>query len=331
MYIPAPPAPRRSWVGAIFTTLAVTLLGCSLTLNFWLLVAGGLAAMAGGQGPTRSDVVLAGDVTKKVYQIDVTGVIDDQTEKRIMRLLKQAEDDSFTQALLIHIDTPGGTVTASDNIYQALRSLKTRKNLPVVITQGGLATSGGYYISAAGDKVFASRTTLTGNIGVIMQRFNVSKLMEKYGIEDATIISSGADFKDAGSMFKPEDPKERAYLQSLMDSAFVIFKQVVKDGRGAALTQSIDTIANGKVYTAAEAKQLGLVDGTGGHDEAVAYLKTLPGLASLHLVKLEEPPSLASLFGVKSNLSGSDAKLEISRSLLESVVAPRPLYLWRGQ
>lgn len=315
------------------TTLAVTLLGCSVTLNFWLLAFGGLAAMVkgGGEVGAKTEVVVAGDVTKKVYKLNVTGVIDETLEKQFLRLLKRVEEDTTTRGVLVHVDSPGGTVTASDNIYRALTSLKKRKNLPVVITQGGLATSGGYYISAAGDRVYASRTTWTGNIGVIMQRFNVSKLMEKWGVEDATLVSSGADFKDAGSMFKPENAKDRQYLQGLMDSAFDEFKQVIQSGRGSALKRPIGEIANGKVFTAEEAQTLGLVDGTGGQDEAVAYLKSLPGLGSLHLVALEEPPTLAALLGVKGNLGGGEAKIEIPKTLLETLTSPRPLYLWRGE
>lgn len=337
MYMPS--VRRESSLGAkLFTGFMVTLLTCSLTLNFWLLVFGGLAALAGsgggGSSPGgRSDVLIAGDSTRKVFLIEVTGVITDETQQRFARLLKEATDDPAIKALIVHVDTPGGTVTASDEIYQAIVRARKSKSIPVVVTQGGIATSGGYYISAAADRVFANRTTWTGNIGVIMQRFNVSKVMEKYGIEDATLVSSGAKFKDAGSMFKPENAEQREYLQSLMDQAFATFKQVIVAGRGAALKKPIDEIANGKVYTADEALALGLIDGTGGRDDAINWLKNSHSLTGMELIRLDETPTLGSLLGLSSKLTGAGAgttKLELDASVLEPFLTPRPLYLWRG-
>lgn len=320
----------RSFASAILTTFAITILGLSLTLNFYFLVVAGVSSLAGSASPSRSDVLISGDLGQKIYRLEIKGLITDQTHLQFARLLRQVREDATTKALLIHIDTPGGTVTASDEIYQLLRKFRTDTNLPVVITQGGLATSGGYYISAAGDRVFSHRTTLTGNIGVLMQRFNVAKLMDKYGVEDATITSTGATFKDAGSMFREEKPAERQYLQSLMDQAFTTFKDVVVEGRGKNLTAPINDIANGKVYTALEALKLGLVDEVGGQDAALAWLAAKHGLTAPHLVRLEETPSLASLFGLSTSLKSGETRVDIAREAVDSILSPRPMYLWRG-
>lgn len=338
-YFPPPPPPpawayprQRSFAGAIFTTLAVTVFGVSLSINLYILVFAGLSSLgsASTAGLARTETVVSGDLKQKVYQVDVVGLIMDEMTAKVARHLKQAEADPDLKALIIHVDSPGGTVTASDDIHRLLTEFKKRRSIPVVVTQGGLAASGGYYISAAGDRVFASRTTLTGNIGVIMQRFNVSKLMEKWGVEDATIVSSGATFKDAGSMFKPESPADRAYLQDVMDQAFTIFKDVVAQGRGKRLTQNIDQIANGKIYTAADALKLGLVDGTDGREGALAWLKTTHALSNPTLVRLEDQPTLASLLGVK--FGGKEgARVEIPQTVVEQLLSPRPLYLWRGE
>jgi len=163
-----------------------------------------------------------------------------------------------------------------------------------------------------------------------MQRFNVAKLMDKYGVEDATITSTGATFKDAGSMFREEKPAERHYLQSLMDQAFTTFKDVVVEGRGKNLTAPINDIANGKVYTAPEALKLGLVDEVGGQDAALAWLAAKHGLTAPHLVRLEETPSLASLFGLTTSLKSGETRVDIAREAVDSILSPRPMYLWRG-
>lgn len=335
-YAPPPvivsqPARGRSFAGAVLTTLAVTVLGISLTLNFYFLLVAGLASLgSSGSRPAVTEVVRAGDAKTKVYQIEVKGIIDDGLQERFARLIRQVSEDSATRALIVHIDSPGGTVTASDQIFQLLRRFRDHRKLPVVVTQGGLATSGGYYISAAADHVLAHRTTLTGNIGVVMQRFNLSELMTRWGVADATITSTGAKFKDAGSMFRPETPEERAYLQSLMDQAFMTFKDVVVEGRGSRLVGSITEIANGKVYTAQEAKALGLVDGLGDFEDALAYLAKDHNITGPQVVRISETPTLASLLGIVGNLRGGEAKLELSPSALEPLIAPRPMYLWRG-
>src|SRR3712207_6602256 len=113
-----------------------------------------------------------------------------------------------------------------------------------------LATSGGYYAACGADHVIAQPTTFTGNIGVLMPRYNFSKLMEKYGVEETTIVSSGARFKNAGSSFRPETPEEKQYMQELADSAFKQFKDVVTAGRSSKLKANLEDIANGKVFTA---------------------------------------------------------------------------------
>jgi protease-4 len=210
---------------------------------------------------------------------------------------------------------------------------------------GGLATSGGYYVSANADQIFAERTTLTGNIGVLMERFNYTELGRKVGVADATIVSDGADYKTVGSPFQPETPEARAYLTSLANGMFATFKDVVKQGRGpqlAAMKQTLDGVCNGKVYTADEAIKLGLVDQTGYLDDAVAFAAQRAGVKSPTVVRYERPLTFASLLGAKSPVGGAakaeavvvefaGAKLAVSREALYELSTPRPLMLWTGR
>ena len=196
-----------------------------------------------------------------------------------------------------------------------------------------LATSGGYYAACGADHVFAQPTTFTGNIGVLMPRYNFSKLMEKYGVEETTIVSTGATFKNAGSSFRPETPEEKAYMQQLADSAFTQFKKVVQDGRGSRLQAAIEVIANGKVYTAADAETLGLIDQIGYLQDAQAVAQSKAGLSNPTIVQYQEPPSILNLLmSSKTRTEAPGAvNVNVDVNLLHELMTPRPMYLWRGQ
>jgi protease-4 len=267
MPFPYPPPPRRGGAGrAIVIALLLVLLVCSALLNL-VLVAGSMGSVATG---ITQHTIQAGTGNDKVAVIPLRGIIDTGLSAQFDRFLDAAEADTAVKALVIEIDSPGGTVTASDEIYNRIKSFKSKRSIPVVVSMASLATSGGYYAACGADHVFAQPTTFTGNIGVLMPRYNFSKLMEKYGVEETTIVSTGATFKNAGSSFRPEVPEEKAYMQALADSAFVQLKKVVTQGRSSKLKGSIDEVANGKVYTAGDALGLGLIDQIGYLSDAQA-------------------------------------------------------------
>jgi protease IV len=326
-----PPPPRRRWADAVVTAVATIVVLGSLLLNLFLAIAVG----ANGTAASHQTVLVEGNTSEKVAVIPVEGMIMEEEYQKFSRHLDAVAKDSDVKAVVIAIDTPGGSVTASDEIYKRITKFKAEKNIPIIAMQGGLATSGGYYVSCAADYVFSQPTTLTGNIGVIMPRFNVSKLMDKYGVEETTIASTGATFKNAGSMFKPEKPEETAYIQGIADQAFAQFKAVVSAGRAGKLVGKIDNIANGKVYTANEAKSLGLVDAIGYADDAYAYAATKAGLTKMHVVRYSDPTSLLDLLRSKSNVSAPSAtvngvNINVDKDAITALIAPRLLYLWRG-
>ncbi len=333
-YPPAPqwgaPPPRRR--GGFFKGLLIVLLLIGLAISFMANIALMGDRVTGGGTQT---VIVQGDANEKIAVIPVEGLIMEEEYRKIARHLDAVEKDSQVKAIVLEIDTPGGAVTASDEIYKRIVKLKNARQIPVIATQGGLATSGGYYVSCAADYVFSQPTTLTGNIGVIMPRFNVSKLMDKYGIEETTIASTGAIFKNAGSMFKPEKPEETAYIQGIADQAFAQFKAVVVAGRAGKLVGKIDNIANGKVYTANEAKSLGLVDAIGYADDAYAYAASKAGLTKMHVVRYSDPTSLLDLLRSKSTVNAPSAtvngvNINVDKDAITALIAPRLLYLWRG-
>ena len=335
-YGPPPKARGGGFVRGVFVTLATTIFGLSLTLNIYLLLASGFL---GGSSQRSSDLV-EGDPMQKIAIIPIKGVIMDDASAQFARFLKQAEADSAVKAIVLEIDSPGGSVTASDEIFHRIERFRAdHPSKPVIVSMAGLAASGGYYVACGGDYVFAQPTTLTGNIGVLLPQYNVSELFDKWGIEETTITSQGAPFKNAGSMFRPESPEERAYLQGIADKAFAQFKGVVSKGRTGRLKKPLVEIANGKIFMADDAKALGLVDDVGYLHDAYKHAATKAGLSNPTVVRYQDPPTLMDmLMSGKSNVSGAGASgsvtingINVNASDVYEMTTPRLMYLWRGR
>ena len=333
MFYPPPPAPQRGgFVRAVFVTMALAIFSVSIILNLVLLATSGLGALASSDVGTVANVVNDGDASQKVAVIPIDDVIDTPLRDRFERAIKQVEDDPSVKALVIEVDTPGGTVTASDEIYHRIKKFKSRRNIPVVTAMGGLATSGGYYVACATDEIFVQPTTLTGNIGVIMQRFNYSGAMDKIGVADASVTPQGAKFKDLGSPYRPETPEGTAYLRGFAEDFYGQFKAIVETGRAGKLRDSIEKIADGRVFTAAEALKLGLADRQGYSTDAFDRAASLASLSNPTVVRYQHQPSLFEAFGVKwGGPSSQGINVSIDPSALHELTTPRAMYLWRGE
>jgi len=168
------------------------------------------------------------------------------------------------KAILVRINSPGGAVAPSQEIYEAIKHAREKK--PVFASMGSVAASGGYYIASAAEKIFANPGTLTGSIGVAMHLRNVEELLAKIGIE-SSIIKSGP-YKDVGSPYRKMTPKELGHLQGVSDSIYDQFVDAVAAGRGMKREEA-EELAQGKIYTGAKAQELGLVDALGGFQTAV--------------------------------------------------------------
>lgn len=329
--------PRRSGFRTFFRVVAIFILVSSLLTNFFLF-----SGRAWNSRSAQQNAIQEGDVHQTVAVIPVNGVILQATADRFNRYMNLAERDPNVKAIVIEVETPGGAVTPSDEMYHRIDQFKlAHPSTPVIVTMGNLATSGGYYLSARADYIFAQPTTMTGNIGVLMPRYNISGLAEKWGIHESTVTAPRVGFKNAGSMFAPETEKDNAYLQSLIDGAYARFKKVVKDGRGAKLKHPIEQIADGRVYLADAALAEGLVDQIGFPDEAYAYAATQANLSHPTIVKYREQPSLMDLFSgeSKSNVAPAASggvtvnglNVNVDASLLDALKTPRVLYMWQGQ
>ena len=202
---------------------------------------------------------------------------------KIVKLLKKYEKDDDIKAIVLRVDSPGGAVAPSQEIHDAVKRIKARKK--VVVSMGGMAASGGYYISAPADRIFAEPGTLTGSIGVIFLHFNVRGLLEWAKVEETTLKSG--KYKDTLSPFRPIQESDREEIQSISDDVYSQFVQAVAQGRGMPEAR-VREIAEGRIYTGKRAKELKLVDELGGFDDAVAAAWGLAGQSGEP--KVQYPP-----------------------------------------
>jgi protease-4 len=201
-----------------------------------------------------------------VARITISGIIAE--DKKRNKALDDAADDSDVKALIVVINSPGGTVVGAEQLYARLRDVAKKK--PVVATMGTLATSAGYYIAVGADRIFAHEGTITASIGVIFQATDMTALLEKIGIK-VEAIKSGA-VKASPNPFEKTSPEARAVIDALVKDSFEQFLGLVRERRKLG-DEQVKTIADGRVVTGRQAKALGLVDELGGEDEARAWLE----------------------------------------------------------
>jgi len=209
----------------------------------------------------------------RIALIKIEGVIIDSTET--IEELRRYKDNSGIKAIILRINSPGGGVVPSQEIYEEVKKIREEGKKKVVVSMGTVAASGGYYIASASNRIVANPGTLTGSIGVIMELANVEGLFKKIGVE-SVVIKSGRN-KDVGSPFRQMLPEERATLQRLMDDVHTQFIQAVAAGRGLA-EDRVRVLADGSVFTGREAKELGLVDEIGNFQDTVRITADIVGI-----------------------------------------------------
>lgn len=232
------------------------------------------------------ETVLSGSAQAKVLLLPVRGFISARPDEgllsrspsvvqEIAAQLGRAGEDPDVRAVVLQVDSPGGTVTASEIVYHEIMAFKKRTGASVVTLQMGLAASGGYMVSLAGDAIVAHPSTVTGSIGTIFIAPNVSGLMDKIGVR-AEVTKSGAR-KDMGSPFREPEAEDRAVLQSMIDDMNARFLALVAERRGLD-PKAIEDVADARVFTASQAKGLGLVDRVGFAEDALAEARARAGL-----------------------------------------------------
>lgn len=288
----------------------------------------------------------AGSSNEKIAKLVVEGtIIDDGTSglfstggynhSSFMKQLAKIKNDSTIKGILLEINSPGGSVYETAEITRALKEIQKDKKIPIYASMESQAASGGYYIAANSDRIFATEDTMTGSIGVIMSSMNYSGLMEKLGITDAT-IKSGA-LKDIGSSSRPQTKEDKEVLQAFVDSMYGRFVKVVAEGRDMD-EAAVRKLADGRIYDGAQALENGLVDEIGYPDQALQALRKDKGLSDAKVISYTSGStnfmntwfgnSLAELQGIKPSQE------ELVRNIVESVgtpQAPKAMYLYGGE
>jgi protease-4 len=208
----------------------------------------------------------------RVAIVELEGIILDVED--IVRDLKGHRDNPLVRAVVVRINSPGGVVGPTQELFRAVQRLR-EAGKPVVASLGAVAASGGYYVAAAADAIYANPGTLTGSIGVIMQMANLENLMKKVGV-DYVVVKAGR-FKDVGNISRPMTAEERRVLQALLDDVHRQFIDAVAEGRKLDRARVV-SFADGRVFSGAQAKALGMVDELGGLEDAINGAAKLAGL-----------------------------------------------------
>lgn len=236
---------------------------------FWVLAAG-LGAMVLLNVLFPDLDLSSGD---RIAVIRVEGVIMDS--QVTVGELKRFSENPSVKAIVLRIDSPGGGVVPSQEIYDAVRQVRSKTSKTVIASMGNVAASGGYYIAAATDRIVANPGTLTGSIGVIMETANVEGLLQKIGIE-GVVIKSGK-FKDVGSPLRKMSEEERGLMQAVMDDVHKQFIEAVAEGRAMELAEA-QALADGRIFTGRQAKEAKLVDELGNLDDAIQMAADAVGI-----------------------------------------------------
>jgi protease IV len=341
--------PRRGGRGWMVLSIVLLLvLGLIMFGQVASFVFGGTRAIGTQSGRHFEEITVENPgAADKIAVVDVAGMITSEPwdpagrsmVDSIEDQLKLAGKDSAVKAVILKVDSPGGEVLASDDISRAIIQFQERNNKPVVASMGGLAASGGYYVSAPCQWIVANELTITGSIGVIMSAFNYRGLMDKIGLRPLVFKSGKHKDMLRGSRTPDEvDPEEQAMIQNMIMETYNKFKSVVREGRSRASTKNKgkgkelasdwEQYADGRILTGKNAFELGFVDQIGNFQTALETTQTIAGISGkAHVIRYQEPFSLGRLLGFSGKAkaqSGHVMKVDLGVDLPK--VEPGRLY-----
>lgn len=285
---------RKTWYWIIGLSL-VGLLACAVLAGVFIWAIGRIENTT-GQGPTFGEavaivrvegVIMPGKAPTNPFSSDTGGAFSQD----VITNLKKAEQDSSVKAVILYVDSPGGSVFASDEIYLQIRQMSK----PVIAAMGSLAASGGYYVSAPTQEIWASPHSLTCSIGVISQFINLEEFGKEYGITAVTIKSG--KYKDTGNPFRQFTEDDQALWQAIIDEAYGEFVRIVAEGRKMS-EEEVRKVADGRVCTGKQAQEMGLVDELGYLPDAIKRAGELGGIVGEpRIIEYKRQPSLFESLG----------------------------------
>lgn len=303
-----------------------------------------LSSLLTSQETLKESIITPGDSSQKIAKITIDGVIADTqgnslfsssgyNHQQTLEMIKKIDNDDTVKAVLLEVNSPGGGVYESSELAKSLQKLQAHHK-PLYVNMKNMAASGGYYISAAADKIYASEETVTGSIGVIMSGMNYASLLDKLGVKDQT-YKSGA-LKDMGSSTRTTTPEESKVLQEHVDRAYSRFVDVVSKGRKMDI-ETVKKLADGRIYDGLQAKENGLIDEIGFEEDCLADLQNKYDLKDAQIIEYttNTPNFLASwLNQAKTNLLKPQASTEETVKAIVQAIgtpqAPKAMYYYGG-
>ena len=281
-------------------------------------------------------VITEGDSFERIAVLSLDGVIQDtgatgffgeDAYQNFLERIDSAATDDTVEAIILKVNSPGGGVVESAQIHERLVMLKEDYEKPIYVSMGNTAASGGYYVAAPADKIYAQAATVTGSIGVIMQNINYSKLAEKHGVDFNTITSG--KHKDIMSPAREMTNEEHDILQSMIDDMYDDFVKVIVDGRGMK-DDEVRKLADGRIYTGKQAKEVNLIDEVGSFEDALSDLQETEDLEDAEVFEYGEKRAYLSGMSMKAKnmfMSEEAQLIELVTSLGQSN-GPRAMYLY---
>ncbi|HSP23240.1 MAG TPA: signal peptide peptidase SppA [Planococcus sp. (in: firmicutes)] len=332
----------KRWIAII---AAVALLGISIVINsafalFQNNFDTGIDELMGSAVETgfSENVIEAGDFNKRIAVMNVDGVIQDTGEaaslfgaagynhEAFMEQLEKVKEDDTIKAVVLKVNSPGGGVVESAEIYDKIKEIQDGTEKPFYVSMGATAASGGYYISAPADKIFVSPETLTGSLGVIMQSVNYGELAERYGVDFVTIKSG--PYKDIMSPTRDMTPEEESILQEMLNDSYETFVDVIAEGREMTDAQ-VKKVADGRIMNGRQAVEANLADDFGYDEDVIVAMQEDFDLAGAEVFEYGAEQGLGSFFSMKMNsLFRPDMESQMIAKLLTEYSSPRMMYLY---
>ncbi|MEW9500679.1 signal peptide peptidase SppA [Jeotgalibacillus marinus] len=287
----------------------------------------------------EESVLEPGNSSERIAVIDLTGTIQDTGEQggllsnvgynhtHFMNQLNSVKEDSSIKAIVLSVNTPGGGVVESAQIHDKLVEIKEETGKTIYVSMGAQATSGGYYVAAPADKIFASKETMTGSLGVILQSVNYGKLAEQFGVEFVTVTSG--EFKDMLSPTGEVKQEDIEIVESILNDSYDGFVDVIANGRGMS-QERVREIADGRIYNGIQALELGLIDEYGYEEDVIAALKEDLELEGAQVINYTMTNSFGSLLSLQANKVFGGLEGQVLSEFMNRLGGPRPMYLYAG-
>lgn len=331
----------KRWIALV---VAAAVLGISLVINsaFTFLQSGfgeSVDELIATTESSISEVVIEdGDFDNRVAVLNVDGAIQDTGEASplfgaagynhsfFMEQLENIKEDSTVKAVVLTVNSPGGGVVESAEIYDKITEIQEETEKPFYVSMGAMAASGGYYIAAPADKIFVNEETLTGSIGVIMQSVNYGELAERYGVDFVTIKSG--PYKDIMSPTRDMTDDERALLQEMLDDSYESFVDVIEEGRDMT-EDEVRAIADGRIMNGRQAVEANLADDFGFEEDVIEQVKADFDLGNAEVFQYGASEGWGSLLSMKvGSFFGNDMETQMITKMLTEYSSPRMMYLY---